>query len=273
MDINKFVGHSQKIQYEDLDWELARQVGLTDSEKEILTYFADVEGQTVFYMRELLNTNASKDPDAVTFLTLWNYEEFFHSFALMKLLDVCGAPLDDSRLTQVRTSAKFAAKAEEFVQTLISRILPSTFTTLYMAWGASQELLTLRGYEQIAQTTPNPVLRELCLRIAMQERRHFAWYFNSARERLAESRFEQRFIRGLFDRFWTPVGVGVKSRQEIASVISGLFPGESLEITMTRNDAKLATLPGMRGFDACSKFASSIQPLLPAADPVLAAAG
>jgi hypothetical protein len=31
------------------------------------------------------------------------------------------------------------------------------------------------------------VLAELCRRIAKQERRHFAWYYNGARERLARS--------------------------------------------------------------------------------------
>ena len=57
------------------------------------------------------------------------------------------------------------------------------FVSLWMFWGALQECLTMQAYEEIIRTTQNPVLAELFKRIAKQERRHFAYYFNQARTR------------------------------------------------------------------------------------------
>lgn len=265
MDIHKFIRHSHPLAFDDLDWREAARAGLSESEKNILTYFADIEGQTIFYLREVLKTHAVREPDTLAFVTLWNYEEFFHGYALARLLEACGVSLGQDRLARVRMSAQLAAKVEDAAQTAISALAPTTFMALYMSWGASQEILTLRGYEHIARNTHNPVLRELCNRIALQERRHFAWYFNSAKQRLATSRFSQKIVRTLFERFWTPVGMGVKSKQQVGTLISSLFPGPALFEVMEQNDRKLATLPGMQGFDVMGSFARDIQPLLDAA--------
>lgn len=257
-DITKHLKASRKLQTADLDWDLAARVGLTEAEVVTLTYFSDIEGQTVFYLREVLNTRPARDPDSLAFLTLWNYEEYFHSHAIARLLDVCGRPLERDRITRVRLTATFAARFEEVVQTMISRLFPRTFVALWMAWGASQELLTLRGYEQISRTTDNPVLRQLCDRIAKQERRHFAYYYNAARERLEGRRFSQRVVRFLFDRFWTPVGGGVKSEAEIAEMVAALFPAGRLEAVMGQIDERFARLPGMDGFDVGRRYAARI---------------
>jgi hypothetical protein len=266
-DIAKHIRASRRIATDDLDWDLAARVGLSPGEVATLTYFADIEGQTVYYLREVLNTRPARDPDSLAFLTLWNYEEFFHGHAIARLLEVCGHDLGADRISEVRIGATFAARVEEVVQTLISKLFPRTFVALWMAWGASQELLTLRGYERIAAATANPVLRELCLRIARQERRHFAYYYNGARERLAGRRFSQRVVRFLFDHFWTPVGGGVKSEQQVAALIAGLFPGALLGEVLDGLDQRLARLPGMDAFDAGRRYAARIAPRL-AADQI-----
>lgn len=261
MDIHRFVSLSNRLAFEDLDWNEAARVGLTDAEKTVLPFFADVESQTVFYMRELFKTRAVREPDTLAFATLWNYEEFFHSYALIKLLQACGVPVTHERVADVRMSARLNAKLEDAFQVMLSRLLPQTFMALYLAWGASQEFMTLRGYEQVAATTQNPVLRELCLRIRDQERRHFAWYFNNAKERLAiVSPLSQKIVREIFERVWTPVGSGVKSKEEIAAMVGTLFPGPVLLEVMRENDRKLGTLPGMEGFNVMERFALEMQP-------------
>ena len=262
--IQKHAALSAKIDITDLDWEEARRVGLTPAEANILTYFADIEGQTVFYLSELLKLKSAHDPDSLAFATIWNYEEYFHSQAIMKLLDVCGYGLETDRLSTVRTSAKLQAKVEDAVQVVLAKLFPKSFHALWMAWGASQELLTLRGYEQIIRSTQNPVLRILCQRIAKQERRHFAWYFNTAKKLLAKSKFSRRFVRFIFDKFWTPVGGGVKSAAEIADMVSDLFPGTTLAEVSANIDHKLGALPGMQGFDVMTRYAAGIAPRLPA---------
>jgi len=134
MHIEKHLKHAGRIETWDLDWELAGRIGLTAPEASVLTYFADVEGQTVYYLRELLLTNVAKDPEVVAFLTIWNYEEFFHAEALTKMLEVSGRPLRKERKSNVRASARISAKIEEVAQTLLSKIFPSAFPTLSMAW-------------------------------------------------------------------------------------------------------------------------------------------
>ncbi|MBT8491824.1 MAG: hypothetical protein KJO07_02080 [Deltaproteobacteria bacterium] len=253
--MDKFLKHSRRIETTDLDWELAARVGISATEAEVLTYFADIEGQTIFYLKELLMTNAARDPEVVAFLTTWNYEEFFHAEGIAQLLEVCGHPLEQGRKTEVRTGVQLSAKVEAAAQTLLSKLFPSSFPTLSMTWGASQEMLTLRGYEQLTRTTENPVLAELCRRIAKQERRHFAWYYNNARTRLAESKMARRLTRRIFSAFWSPVGAGVKSDTEVAKLCARLFPGQRFLEVAAEIDAKMARLPGLEGLNVIEDYA------------------
>jgi hypothetical protein len=82
-----------------------KRTGLTDDEVFILTYFSDIESQTIMYMRDILNTEGVLDPDVMSFLTIWNYEEFYHGRAIAKLLEECGHPLGDRRVETVRSKA------------------------------------------------------------------------------------------------------------------------------------------------------------------------
>jgi hypothetical protein len=127
-----------------------------------------------------------------------------------------------------------------------------------MAWGASQEYVTLRGYEELGRTTTNPVLRELCARIARQERLHFAWYFHGARERLARSRLARWLTRTVLTRFWTPVGAGVKSDVEVAGLCRALFSTERFAEVAREVDSKLSTLPGMAGLAVAQRYAAAV---------------
>lgn len=256
--IEKHINQSGPISFQDLDWELAAAIGLTPEEKTALTYVADVEGQTVYYMREMLSTPLARDSEVVTFMTIWNYEEYFHGHALNKLLCACGEPTTSDRREAVRMGAQFAARAEALVQWMLGRIMPRTFSALYLAWASSQEYLTRLAYERLGATTQNPVLKELCLRIAKQERRHFAWYFNSAKEQLAVSHRIQRVVRFVFEKFWSPVGVGVKSRAEARELVDCLFPGSLLHATMARVDDKMGELPGLAGIGFAGKYAREL---------------
>jgi len=95
-DIAQHIAVSQKLAFEDLDWEQARRIGLTRQEIESLTYFADIESQTVYYFLEVAKLQVARDPDLLTFLTLWNYEEYFHSYALTRLMTECGVPVESA---------------------------------------------------------------------------------------------------------------------------------------------------------------------------------
>lgn len=261
--IEKHINHSHPIEFQDLDWDKAAAFGLTESEVTILKYIADVEGQTPYYMREVLNTKVAEDAAAMTFLTIWNYEEFFHSHAVMKFLNVCGVDMAAERQVDVRSSAQFAAKAEAAFQWVLARVMPDTFNALYLAWAASQEYLTRLAYEEIAKSTMNPVLRTLCLRIAKQERRHFAWYYNCAKEELAKSTWSQKVVRFIFKSFWSPVGVGVKSKEQAVELVTSLFPGHRLSAAMDSVDTMISKLPGLEDLTFAQEYADSLVEITP----------
>jgi rubrerythrin len=264
-DIDTHLAASHKIQFEDLDWELARKHGLTDAEVQSLHYFADVESQTIHYFLEVAKLKVSREPELLTFLTMWNYEEYFHSHALTRLMNECGIKTLSSadRAEINRKNARFKAKFEDFGQGMIALTIPKTFIALWMFWGALQECLTTQAYEELARQTQNPVLAELCKRIAKQERRHFAYYFNAAREKLEGQVFAQKFCRMIARAFYAPVGGGVKTDAEAARCVAALFPGDKIFEVMGYIEKRMAQLPGMDGLDCCTLWAAKVQPMLP----------
>jgi rubrerythrin len=264
-DIAQHIEVSDRVEIEDLDWELARKHGLTAREIESLTFFADIESQTVYYFLEVAKLQVARDPELLTFLTMWNYEEYFHSHAITRLLRECGVDIENatSRSVEVRANARFKAKFEDFMQTMMARVVPERFVSLWMFWGALQECLTMQAYEEVIRQTQNPVLAELFRRIAKQERRHFAYYFNQARARLADNPQNQRFCRFIAKYFYAPVGSGVKTDAESAELVARLFPGDRILEVMSYIERRMAQLPGMAGLDACTRWATKIQPMLP----------
>jgi hypothetical protein len=97
-----------------------------------------------------------------------------------------------------------------------------------------------------------------CRRIAKQERRHFAFYFNGARQRLARSRVARWLTRTVLRHFWSPVGAGVKSATEVARLVSSLFPGDAARMLAKSVDGRIAELPGLDGIDLMTRYTRSL---------------
>jgi len=267
-DIAQHIAVSNRVHIEDLDWKLAREAGLTANEIENLKFFADIESQTVYYFLEVAPLKVARDPEILTFLTMWNYEEYFHSHAITRLLTECGVDVGNAtdRSTQVRRNARWKAKIEDFAQRMLAKLFPQSFVALWMFWGALQECLTMQAYEEIIRTTKNPVLAEMFKRIAKQERRHFAYYFNAARERLEADPFAQKFVRAIVKAFYAPVGSGVKDEAASAAQVARMFPGDRIVTVMAYIERRMAQLPGMADLGVCTRWAQQIQPLLPEGD-------
>ncbi len=265
-DIAQHLAVSHKVEFEDLDWETAKKIGLTQQEVDSLLYFADIESQTVHYFLEVSKLKVARDPELLTFLTMWNYEEYFHAYAITHALERCGVevPPASLRASEVRSGARFKAKFEDVAQGMIARVAPKPFIALWMFWGSLQECLTTQAYEELATNTKNPVLAELCRRIAKQERRHFAYYFGQAKKKLEGQPKTQQFVRLIANQFYAPVGGGVKTDAEGAQLVAKLFPKERIFEVMSYIEKKMALLPGMEGLDCASRWAAKVQPMLPA---------
>ena len=246
-DIEKYISVSAKIDTSDIAWDEAREIGLTDDEKFLLTYFSDVESQTIRYLKVLLGMKIAFTPSVAAFLTTWSYEEYFHGYELGRLMAVCGSPLQEDRIEHMVGKARFNEWLEALFAPLLSRIFSNQFPAVYLSFGAIQEMTTLRGYEFLHQYTKNPVLKILCERIARQERRHFAWYFNHARDLLRGSNGARILARKLLEFNWVPVGAGIKSPEEVKRLFLTLFPRESARRVVREIDSKMGTLPGLEG--------------------------
>jgi rubrerythrin len=216
----------------------------------------DIETHTVIYLRELLATRAADDPEVTAFLSLWVYEEFWHGEALGRFLAAAGQRFTAARTMQIRRAARAGKALANGVKSLAGKLLPD-FIPLHMTWGAMNELTTLNGYRRLITDSQHPVLRELLGRIIKDERRHYAFYFNQARVRLEGNARAQRLVRWALDRFWTPVGTGVRPRVETDFVIAHLFGGDEGNSAVRAMEDDLSKLPGLHGMRLLTRARSA----------------
>ena len=97
------------------------------------------------------------------------------------------------------------------------------------------------------------MLKDLLGRIIKDERRHFAFYFNSAKEWLTDNEKAQRMDRWMLDHLWVPVGQGVKKLEEVDALALHLFDDEQGEEELLNLDEKIGKLPGLSGVKLMSK--------------------
>jgi hypothetical protein len=193
------------------------------------------------------------DPVLTAFLACWNYEELWHGENLGRLLNTYGIDFDpDERIARVRGNLG-AANSLGILSTMAGSWLFKDFTAVYLSIGAINELTTATGYQALARRSGHPVLRDLLGRITKDERRHFAFYYNSARDWLRDNRRGQRVDRWLLDRVWVPVGQGVKAREEVDALALYLFDDEEGERALAAIDEKIGCLPGLEGIELMTK--------------------
>src|SRR5262245_35825075 len=247
-DIERYISVSARVDTTDINWDEARAAGLNENEIFVLTYFSDVENQTIRYMRMLLGMKIAYQPAVAAFLATWNYEEFFHGFELEKLMETCGHRVEENRRDLNQKRMRLNEMLESALVPLLSRVFANQFPAVYLSFGAIQELTTLRGYEHLSEVTRNPILKILCERIAKQERRHFAWYFNHARELLEKSRGAQILTRRLMEFNWVPVGAGFHTLDEVKRLFTSIFyPVENARRVVREVDSRISMLPGLGG--------------------------
>ena len=246
-DIEKHVRNSRKLDISDLNLTQVSRYPLAEDEIRCLTYMMDIEGHTIVYLKSILNTCAIRDPQTTAFLSCWVYEEFFHSYTLRQFLEAAGIPVSANRVAEVQQQASWREWIEQMGSSLICQI-SKHFHAVYLTWGAISELTTLEGYGVLAGRTQNPVLAEILRRLAKDERRHFAFYYNKARLEL-QSKNAQRLTKFILQKFWMPVGEGVKPDSEVEWISYYILGDASGEAVAARIDQTISKLPGMSWFN------------------------
>ena len=245
-DLSKYLRASKKLDLDGIDFEAVPRHPLSSQEIRVLTYMMDIETHTIIYLRDLLTTPASYDPEVTAFLSLWAYEEFWHGEALSRFLQAAGERFAPDRPGEIRRAAGVRDVLGTIGKMTAARALPD-FIGVHMTWGAINELSTLQGYQSVIARTRHPILVELLGRIIKDERRHYAFYYNQARHRLDGNPRAQRLVRWTLDRFWAPVGSGVRPQSETDFVVLELFGDDRGRRAVHQMERELSKLPGLSG--------------------------
>jgi hypothetical protein len=247
MDVETYKAQTARLQTDDLDFTSFRQHPLSLGTIRCLRYMHDIELHTVCYLRDLLVTSAHRDPAITSFLTFWNFEEYWHGEALGAVLAAHDEPFGAARVEQMRDRLTWKDRVAPLWTGLGSAIAGESFVAVHMTWGAINEWSTQAGYSRLAAKEKHPVLSELLRRIMRQEGRHIDFYATEAHRRLADDRRAQRLTRLALSHFWKPVGATVMPRSEVNHVIGYLFGDpEGLDIAL-RIDRRIDRLPGLAG--------------------------
>lgn len=251
-DIHRFLDLAGAVKIDDLDWDLCRQIGLTDAEVRILRYMGDIESHTILYMRDLLAGHSTRDPEITAFLSAWVYEELCHGRAITRLLAEAGHPEEADRYTKVTGGAS----PVELVNAVLSHAaayLTPKFIAVHMTWGAINEASAAAAYQILGERTANPVLAKLVDRMARQERRHFSFYWHQAKKRMEHDPYARRFAVFAIRRFWALVGSGVGGQDNLGFVAAHLFNDGAARKVLANAEASIRELPGMDWFDGLTR--------------------
>ena len=251
--IERYKEESRKVDVTGIAWEEVGSYPLSKGDLFSLHYMMDIENHVPLYLSHLLVTRACMDPILTAFLACWNYEELWHGENLGRLLNLYGIEFDtQDRIANVRANLGLQ-NSVSLLSTMAGSWLLKDFSAVYLTIGAINELSTLTGYGALIRKSGHPVLKDLLSRIIKDERRHYAFYYNSAKEWLSGNRRAQNVDRWMLDRLWVPVGQGVKTQEEVDALALYLFNDERGEEELLDLDAKIGRLPGLSGIKLMSR--------------------
>src|SRR5436305_10760573 len=245
--IERYKEESKKLDTTGVRWEEITDHPLSKGDLFCLHYMMDIENHVPLYLSHLLVTRACMDPILTAFLACWNYEELWHGENIGRLLNLYGIEFDtQERIANVRANLGLQ-NSLSILSTMAGSWLMKDFSAVYLSIGAINELATLTGYGALIRKSGHPVLKDLLSRIIKDERRHFAFYYNSAKEWLSGNERAQKLDRWMLDRLWVPVGQGVKRQEEVDALALYLFDDEQGEEELLQLDVKIGKLPGLSG--------------------------
>ncbi|MGH3470866.1 MAG: ferritin-like domain-containing protein [Nocardioidaceae bacterium] len=244
--VEEYAHTASPVRWDDIDLSTFADQPLSAGTLRVLRYMCDIESHTVCYLRDLLVTPSHADPEVTTFLTMWNYEEYWHGEVLADVLAAHGIATDADHIRSLRLRQGWKDKLAPVRQALLANIIGDDFIATHMTWGAINEWLTHAGYMRLIEIERHPTLTEILSRIAKQETRHIAFYATQARTRLARSPRARRITRFALSTAWRPVGSGVMPADEVRHLLRHLM-GDAGQGTARRIDAKIDTLPGLEG--------------------------
>jgi hypothetical protein len=254
-NIERFMEGSGRVDLSDIDWAEVPKHPLTPEALRVLRYFMITESSTFFYARVLMGTpSVLEEPELAPFVTVWTYEEEYHGRAFRRFVEATGQPVDASYRTKLFRRRTLGEKVDEIGQEVIARLFPDEWPAVHMMWGAVQELTTYSAYQALIDRVDHPVLNVICQRIMKQELKHFAFYYQHCRRRLAASEKTQKVVSRALKIGWTPVGDGMSPTPEAVHAIRFLFDGKD-GTAIGNVEKRIRELPGLEWFDLFTTYA------------------
>ncbi|GAB3530210.1 hypothetical protein [Phytohabitans suffuscus] len=245
---------AKAVEVDDIDFDDFRDKPLSTEAIRCLHYMSDVETHTVCYLRDLLVTPSHQNPRITAFLTMWNFEEYWHGDVIDRILAVHAEVNGLPRHRSVRLAQGFRGNVVAPIsQCLTAAVLGEDFIATHMTWGAVNEWSAHAAYGRLIELEQHATLTTILQRIQQQESRHLAFYMSEARERLEKSRKAQRITRFALRRFWAPVGSTITPKSETRFVLNHLLGGEGGNKMVQMLDSKVDKLPGQQGLSLVTK--------------------
>jgi rubrerythrin len=225
----------------------------------VLLYMRDIETMTQRYFDELMKSATGKDPMIRQFMEQWVEEEPMHGQLLSRFLEEAGCPQEKDWKQKGFDGLSLSYRVSSKIQEWITLPFGKNFTSVHMAWGAIHEYSTLTGYRRLWELARHPVLEYLLRAIAREEAKHALFYWSVAHINLRESPLRQQLARYLVEKFWKPVGEGVKTQAESNVVIRTLFAGkDGIDQIRTYVNDRIAQLPGFETLTRVTDRISSV---------------
>jgi len=167
----------------DPDWAALRPELLTDSDRSVVRFLTYIEDHIPGYLNwalrafpvdgpELDTTTVALHREYFRFFVSWAYDEERHARALTRYQEA--AEMADPRQLRLELAAQ---GREHFDLPYPEPLAAFTYTML-------QEKATQLFYQQFRGVVTEPLLRDLLLRLARDEARHFAFYAHLVEEYL-----------------------------------------------------------------------------------------
>jgi hypothetical protein len=255
-DIDAYAQGATAVRYDDLDCDEFADRPLSEAGLRCLRSMSDIETHTVCYLRDLLVTPSHADPTVTTFLTMWNFEEYWHGEALAKVLAAHGIRTGDEHTRGVRKRLGWRDRISPINQAILANLVGNDYVAVHMTFGAINEWSAHAAYARLMARENHPVLSRLLTRIMKQETRHAAFYASQARTRLARSAFARKLTRSVLRAFWAPVGSGILPKADSHHLMRYLMSGPEGRKLLELIDEKTDRLPGLAGLHLATRAAA-----------------
>jgi hypothetical protein len=252
-----------RVNADDLDLDRAfREQPLSADVVRCVRTMRDAALETGAFLRDLLTTNAHRDPEITTFLTVWACEQRSRVEVLDRVLRASGSTGRDGRpthLTVVRSTqgTPRAGALGPLAQLATSETSAQSLAAAHLAWAAIDAWATEAAFRQLASRSRHPVLRELLGRITVQQSRHVEFSAAQAAQLLADDPRAQRLARWALTRLWAPLGSTTPRSADARHLVGFLFGEAEGHAVARRVDQRIDRLPGLAGLSLMTTNAAA----------------